>query len=99
MLPELCKTWIGSHYFVPNLQCKKSDRFCIPLFFIDCLDKISIILEEIFIKFFNIGTITILCSFGYHDLRIFSGGGATITEGALIRRNMVYLSNCHKGLL
>ena len=30
-----------------------------------------------------------LCSLDYHDLRIFSGGGATIREGALIMRKTV----------
>ena len=85
---DLCKT-IGSLYFVPNLQSKISVKFCISLCFRDCYDKISIKLEEIFIKFlkycyFNQQMFIRLSSF-----KDFSGGGATTREGALIWRNKV----------
>ena len=91
MLPELCKTWIWSLCFVTSLQDKLSVKFCISLCFRHCNDKVLIKIEKTFIKFCKYYYLNQLMFMRLSWFKDFSGGGATIREGALIRRNMVFL--------
>ena len=94
MLPKLCKSWIGSLNFVPNMRSKKSVQFGISLCFSDCYDEIFISIEEILIKVFEYFYFhqLMFMTLNYPDFRIFLEGELLLGR-ALLLGEIRYIGN------